>query len=102
MGKVRIKKGFARVEFLSLKNRIDELLEEGYLVSNIYEILSNEGVINFSYARLTELIREFRGEGRTRVRRLRRTDTDSNPKRKSDTQEIPSFGKKDYDSDENI
>ncbi len=111
MKKKRIKTGFARVEFLALKGRIDELTEQGYLMTNIYEILRKEKLINFSYSRLAELMRESRTVNLTRVRAVQKEKEDSNKqqsekaekgeRRKNNSQDS-SFGKQEFKTDEII
>lgn len=56
MGVSKVEHGLCKVEYLALKERIQERLEAGYPISYIHRELSGEGAITMSYRSLHRLV----------------------------------------------
>ncbi|HIX41437.1 MAG TPA: TraK family protein [Candidatus Desulfovibrio intestinigallinarum] len=47
--KKRLRSGFARVEFLAVRQEIEDLISKGYSIKTVHEMLQKDGKISMSY-----------------------------------------------------
>ncbi len=59
LGLFQKKKGSGRVEFLALKHEIKDALDSGYLAKEIWQHLSDKGVISIQYRMFLRYVHRF-------------------------------------------
>ena len=53
------RKGSGRVEFLALRQEIQDALDDGYLVKEVWQYLSDKGVISIQYRMFIRYVNRF-------------------------------------------